>query len=526
MAFPGSPGLVHPVPQRALVHPGTPVGTTTHSAYDSTGNVTQRTVGANAQTLTYDNRNNLTQLNVNGTPATTYVRGTDGNVLIRRDPTSTTLYLGEQEFTRTTSGTITGSRRYNHAGTLIAERTAPTVGTGTLTALFTDPNGTATLAADWTTSYTSQHWYDPYGNPLDQSTDFTPWPLTTGRGFLNKPTSPTTGIIDMGARAYDPTLGQFLTLDPILDTTNTHTLNGYSYTGHEPINHTDPTGLMVACGTGGATCSLYGSVASAPDAPTGENSGAGTSRDFEARGGTGKQGGWASRPSRPVNWGKPTDFLWGLGQGTLDVGTPPIFWIVAWATGWSPGGAFFNIAKTHGANTDSVAFAGGMAVPYIASMFTGAGEVEGGAAAINTGERMASTIADDMAANNAIIQAGRAAKTAPIDVETAKLTAHLDQAVTDFNNGLIPASSKELINLANPKVADATRGTMIDRQAKMYIDADSTLAHLWTTKAGYYGPDVMDPASGRWWDFTTQAQWGAHFNGYADFGLGIGLFHG
>ena len=349
---------------------GATVATTTHSAYDTTGNVTQRTVGTNTQTLTYDNRNNLTELKVNGTTATKYVRGTDGNVLIRRDQTSTTLYLGDQEFTRTNTGTVTGSRRYNHAGTLIAERTAPTVGTGRLTLEFTDPNGTATLAADWTTSDTSQHWNDPYGNQLDQSTDFTPWPLTTGRGFLNKPTSPTTGIIDMGARAYDPTLGQFLTLDPILDTTNTHTLNGYSYTGHEPINHTDPTGLMVACGSGGASCSLYGDAAdqdwtsqqvlsqSTSSGTCDGQSGGSSSYDYKKFSETSSYtgaGGYSNTGSGSnISAQEQKNFLWGLAIGLVDVATPLVISRSAFFTHWTPGEDLKKYAASQGAQVDSI----------------------------------------------------------------------------------------------------------------------------------------------------------------------------
>ena len=86
-------------------------------------------------------------------------------------------------------------------------------------------------------------------------------------------------------------------------------------------------------------------------------------------------------------------------------------------------------------------------------------------------------------------------------------------------------SAKEAVNLTNPRVSAATRGTLIDRQAKGYIDNDPDLQHLYTTPAGHYGPDVMDfSGSGRWWDITTAKQWDMHQKKYDHLGPGIGVF--
>jgi hypothetical protein len=48
------------------------------------------------------------------------------------------------------------------------------------------------------------------------------------------------------ARYYDPATGQFLTVDPMVATT----LSPYGYVAGNPLNATDPTGLM--CGLWGA----------------------------------------------------------------------------------------------------------------------------------------------------------------------------------------------------------------------------------------------------------------------------------
>lgn len=67
-----------------------------------------------------------------------------------------------------------------------------------------------------------------------------PWP--NQRGFANQPTNPA-GLIDMGARPYNPDTGLFLQPDPIITPTKPLSLNSYTYTNADPINNTDPTGL-------------------------------------------------------------------------------------------------------------------------------------------------------------------------------------------------------------------------------------------------------------------------------------------
>jgi hypothetical protein len=45
-------------------------------------------------------------------------------------------------------------------------------------------------------------------------------------------------------RYYDPTTGQFLNVDPLVDETG----QPYAYTGDDPVNGTDPLGLASKCG--------------------------------------------------------------------------------------------------------------------------------------------------------------------------------------------------------------------------------------------------------------------------------------
>ncbi|WP_318280423.1 RHS repeat-associated core domain-containing protein, partial [Streptomyces griseoloalbus] len=49
-------------------------------------------------------------------------------------------------------------------------------------------------------------------------------------------------------REYDPTIGQFISVDPLLELDKHQTLNGYSYAVQNPLTHSDPTGLGLKCG--------------------------------------------------------------------------------------------------------------------------------------------------------------------------------------------------------------------------------------------------------------------------------------
>ena len=58
-------------------------------------------------------------------------------------------------------------------------------------------------------------------------------------GYAGEYTDPTTGLQYDQARYYDPTTGQFLTVDPLV----AQTQQPYSYTDDDPVNDVDPSGL-------------------------------------------------------------------------------------------------------------------------------------------------------------------------------------------------------------------------------------------------------------------------------------------
>jgi RHS repeat-associated protein len=88
------------------------------------------------------------------------------------------------------------------------------------------------------TLYHSTLWATQQGWPGDGTGNNTA--LERYTATWNKKLDTSTGLIEMGARPYDPTLGRFLTTDPI----EGGSLNTYDYAGQDPINGYDLDGSM------------------------------------------------------------------------------------------------------------------------------------------------------------------------------------------------------------------------------------------------------------------------------------------
>ncbi|SHG24932.1 RHS repeat-associated core domain-containing protein [Jatrophihabitans endophyticus] len=79
--------------------------------------------------------------------------------------------------------------------------------------------------------------YDPFG-VRTVNTNAYPQPF----GYTGEYTNPTTGLVHLGARWYDPSQGRFTSTDPETHPGDINQTSPYPYAGNDPINHTDPTG--------------------------------------------------------------------------------------------------------------------------------------------------------------------------------------------------------------------------------------------------------------------------------------------
>ncbi|MFB7467325.1 polymorphic toxin-type HINT domain-containing protein [Streptomyces sp. NPDC056224] len=227
-------------------------GLTPQYTYDTTGNTTKRaeTPGSTtSQTLAWSPEGQLAKT-TEGTAATDYVYDADGQLLIRRDAAGeTVLYAGPNEVHL--KGTKKwATRAYSLADTKVAVLTNES-GTAKLSFVAGDGHGTSSLSVSADDTQTvSKRYTTPFGAPRGPAT--TTWP--DDKRFLDKPQDTSTGLTHIGAREYDPALGQFLSIDPLLSTDLHQSLNGYSYANNNPATYSDPTGERETCGAYGNSC--------------------------------------------------------------------------------------------------------------------------------------------------------------------------------------------------------------------------------------------------------------------------------
>ncbi|MCY3818279.1 MAG: Ig-like domain-containing protein [Gammaproteobacteria bacterium] len=138
--------------------------------------------------------------------------------------------------------------------------------------LHKDHLGSVEAATNAAGSRTRELAYDPFGGW--RGADWTAalaesevWALAGSsdprtRGHTGHEHLDRTGLIHRGGRVYDPTLGRFLSPDPLVGNPGSaQSWNGYSYVSNSPMSYVDPSGLSqrpVGCGVGGLLCQGQG----------------------------------------------------------------------------------------------------------------------------------------------------------------------------------------------------------------------------------------------------------------------------
>jgi RHS repeat-associated protein len=204
----------------------------TAQAYDANGNLTSNGVN----TFVWNARNQLTQITQGSTTQFSYAydalgRRTSKSVAGSTAPT-TYLYDGANAV-QEAIGSVTNPIL---TGLGVDERFTRNDVNGR-TDLLTDALNSTIALTDGTGAIKQQYSYDPYGNVTqsDTTTGFTNPYLYTGRE------ADSAGLYYYRARYYSPTMGRFISEDPIGFSGGQN--NFFAYVGGSPINSTDPSGL-------------------------------------------------------------------------------------------------------------------------------------------------------------------------------------------------------------------------------------------------------------------------------------------
>ncbi len=188
--------------------------------------------------------------NLTGVHATSYTYDSAGNQLTRTDDGTTTVYLGADELTVNADRTITSATRYYATpGAPTVVRVSPTGGTENVYYQYTDPHGTASDTLNAANLTITRRMTTPFGE--SRGAHLSPGDWLTDRGYVGGTQDDVTGLANLGAREYNSSLGRFLNSDPLLDLANPQQWNGYAYSDNNPVNLSDPSGLMVYDPTSG-----------------------------------------------------------------------------------------------------------------------------------------------------------------------------------------------------------------------------------------------------------------------------------
>ncbi|MFE9574533.1 RHS repeat-associated core domain-containing protein [Streptomyces sp. NPDC006692] len=235
-------GQPHPHAVQSMTTASKAAGTSTDTfAYDASGNTTAHTTGAGTQNFSWTDEGKLdTITKTQQDNGTDFVYDADGNQLLRHDPTTATLYLpGTQVVLSKAAGTTSATRYYTAPGGLTVARSTG----GHLTYLAADPHGTDNVAIDSATLTAQRRPTTPFGQNRNGAPAPSNWP--GDKGFVGGTTDTDTGLTNLGAREYDPNLGRFLSVDPLLTDSDPQSLNGYAYADNTPVSASDPSGLTI-----------------------------------------------------------------------------------------------------------------------------------------------------------------------------------------------------------------------------------------------------------------------------------------
>ena len=214
-------------------HAVTKYGTDDYS-YDDNGNMTNRDIPSDTQTLTWDENHQLKSVaDTSGT--TSFLYDADGNRVKRTTGSESTVYVGGVYEYATAGANTTETSYYTLGGRTVAVRHD-----SDLYYLAQDHLGSTSLTRDESSGSVAVHRYSPFGDPRGTSA-----PTQTDHTYTGQIADAATDLMFYNARYYDPAIGRFISPDSIVPgAANPQNLNRYAYVRNNPTNYVDPGGHL------------------------------------------------------------------------------------------------------------------------------------------------------------------------------------------------------------------------------------------------------------------------------------------
>ncbi|MEV6967908.1 RHS repeat-associated core domain-containing protein [Hamadaea sp. NPDC051192] len=238
--------------QVTTVTPTAGGGASTAFTYDAAGNTIKIQRGTDTDALTWTPAGRVATI-TSAEGITKFFDGADGNRLLRADPNGDlTAWVAGYELTYTAAtASVEATRYYQHGAGIVGVR----VGKGDIQWMAADHHGSGQWIVNGDTLTATVRRYDPFGNL--RSSSATAWP--DQRGFIGGIDNTDIALTTVGAREYDPTVGRFISADPVANYLNPQQLNGYAYASNSPLAKSDPSGLYeTQCSAGVSGCSSSG----------------------------------------------------------------------------------------------------------------------------------------------------------------------------------------------------------------------------------------------------------------------------
>ena len=212
-------------------------------SYDYNGNTTSKTVSAGTTNYTWDYENRL---------ASVTLPGTSGSITFKYDPFGRRV---QKAFTQNSTTTTTnylydgsnavadidqnGNVLARYAETQNIDEPLAELMSGTTSYYESDGLGSVTSLTSGAGAIANTYTYDSFGNLTASTGSITNRFQYTAREF-----DPESGLYYYRARYYDPSVGRFLSQDPVEFQGG---VNFYAYVRNQPTKLTDPTGLVAGC---------------------------------------------------------------------------------------------------------------------------------------------------------------------------------------------------------------------------------------------------------------------------------------